>query len=56
LLAAAGCLAAGNRLFQPIRPYCWQFDSFLDAATIGTSPLVEIPITTMPLLRAPIHG
>jgi hypothetical protein len=31
---------------RPIRPYRWR---------IGDSGLVEIPVTTMPLLRTPIH-
>lgn len=32
--------------FRPIRPYYWQ---------VGEARLLEIPVTTMPLFRAPIH-
>jgi peptidoglycan/xylan/chitin deacetylase (PgdA/CDA1 family) len=33
--------------FQPLKPYRWQ---------IGESSLVEIPVTTMPLFKTPIHA
>lgn len=33
--------------FRPLKPYCWQTDN-------GT--LLEIPVTTLPLLRSPIHA
>ncbi len=33
--------------FQPIRPYCWQ---------VGQRRLLEIPVTTMPLFKLPIHA
>jgi hypothetical protein len=32
--------------FRPIRPYLWRTDA---------GGLIEIPVTTMPLLRLPIH-
>jgi hypothetical protein len=32
---------------RPIRPYWWQLD--------GSARLLEIPVTTMPLFRVPIH-
>lgn len=32
--------------FRPLRPYRWQ---------VGERGLVEVPVTTMPLLRTPIH-
>lgn len=32
--------------FRPLRPYAW---------TIGDQRLTELPVTTMPLLRLPIH-
>src|SRR5581483_5106893 len=32
--------------FQPLNPYKWQFD---------TGELIEIPVTTLPLVRIPIH-
>jgi hypothetical protein len=38
-----GTFAAG---FRPIRPYRWQ---------TAAGPLLEVPVTTMPLLRLPIH-
>ena len=34
---------------RPIRPYCWKLD---DDAQEG---LIEIPLTTMPILRIPFH-
>jgi peptidoglycan/xylan/chitin deacetylase (PgdA/CDA1 family) len=33
--------------FQPLKPYKWQ---------IGESSLVEIPVTTLPLFKTPIHA
>jgi len=41
--------------FRPLRPYWWQFGE--DEANISPTPrrLLEIPITTLPLLRAPFH-
>ena len=33
--------------FKPLRPYAWKST---------TVPLLEIPVTTMPVLRSPIHG
>jgi hypothetical protein len=33
-------------VLAPIRPYLWQ----------GAGGMVELPVTTMPLLRVPIHG
>lgn len=38
-----------KEVFRPITPYVWEFD---DRAR---GP-VEIPVTTMPILRIPIHG
>jgi peptidoglycan-N-acetylglucosamine deacetylase len=35
--------------FQPIKPYCWTLDG--DAQ----EELIEIPLTTMPILKIPIH-
>jgi peptidoglycan/xylan/chitin deacetylase (PgdA/CDA1 family) len=32
--------------FRPLKPYCWK---------MKTGSLIEIPVTTMPLLRIPIH-
>jgi peptidoglycan/xylan/chitin deacetylase (PgdA/CDA1 family) len=32
--------------FRPLRPYRWR---------VGSGGLIEIPVTTMPLLRTPIH-
>jgi hypothetical protein len=31
---------------RPLKPYCWELED---------GPLLEIPVTTMPLLRAPFH-
>jgi len=49
-------MARRNQLFgtwrevlRPINPYRWAFDDM-------DSDLVEVPVTTMPLLRLPIHG
>ncbi len=36
---------------RPLKPYRWE----LPEANSGTSTLVEIPVTTMPLFRVPIH-
>ncbi|OXM56123.1 polysaccharide deacetylase [Amycolatopsis thailandensis] len=36
------------RVLAPVHPYHW--------TTPGGSRLVELPVTTMPLLRTPIHG
>ncbi|MEV7550373.1 polysaccharide deacetylase family protein [Amycolatopsis sp. NPDC089917] len=36
------------RVFAPVHPYRWR--------TADGSALVELPVTTMPLLRTPIHG
>jgi peptidoglycan/xylan/chitin deacetylase (PgdA/CDA1 family) len=33
--------------FRPLKPYCWELEA--------GSELIEIPVTTMPLLRLPIH-
>jgi hypothetical protein len=33
--------------WQPLRPYLW---------TLGQDELVEVPVTTLPLLRVPFHG
>ena len=35
-----------SEVFRPIRPYLWD---------VTGSPLLEIPVTTLPLLRLPIH-
>ena len=35
-----------NEGFRPLKPYCWR---------IETGSVIEIPVTTMPLLRIPIH-
>jgi hypothetical protein len=32
--------------FRPNRPYCWKTEA---------GPLVEVPVTTMPIFRVPIH-
>lgn len=32
--------------FRPIRPYCWRMD---------TGTLIEVPVTTMPVFKMPIH-
>jgi peptidoglycan-N-acetylglucosamine deacetylase len=32
--------------FRPLKPYCWDLNG---------SPLLEIPVTTMPILRTPFH-
>ncbi|WP_410614182.1 polysaccharide deacetylase family protein [Amycolatopsis sp. lyj-109] len=37
-----------SRVLAPVHAYRWQ--------TCGGSALVELPVTTMPLLRTPIHG
>lgn len=42
-----GTVADGLR---PLRPYRWEIPG-----VVATKPLVELPVTTMPLLRAPIH-
>lgn len=42
-----GTLADGLR---PLRPYRWEIPDI-----ISTQPLIELPVTTMPLLRVPIH-
>ncbi len=34
---------------RPLKPYRWELSG------AGNSPLVEIPVTTMPLFRVPIH-
>ncbi len=36
-------------VFRPITPYVWEFDD-------RESSVVEIPVTTMPLFRVPIHA
>jgi hypothetical protein len=39
---------------QPLRPFHWQFDE--PAGLPGAAQrLVEIPVTTLPILRTPIH-
>jgi peptidoglycan-N-acetylglucosamine deacetylase len=50
-------LAQRKRLFgawtdglRPLRPYWWQLES-----TSGDGRLLEIPVTTLPMLRVPIH-
>jgi peptidoglycan/xylan/chitin deacetylase (PgdA/CDA1 family) len=35
-----------SEVFRPLKPYLWQ---------IGDHRMLEIPVTTMPLVRAPIH-
>ncbi|MDT8910148.1 polysaccharide deacetylase family protein [Amycolatopsis sp. PS_44_ISF1] len=37
-----------SRVFAPVHPYRWRTDT--------GARLVELPVTTMPLLRTPIHG
>jgi hypothetical protein len=37
--------------FQPIRPYKWQED-----VGLGSDGLIEIPVTTMPILKVPFHA
>jgi len=37
-----------SRVLAPVHAYRWR--------TSGSSALVELPVTTMPLLRTPIHG
>jgi len=37
-----------SRVLAPVHAYRWR--------TCGSSALVELPVTTMPLLRTPIHG
>jgi peptidoglycan/xylan/chitin deacetylase (PgdA/CDA1 family) len=37
-----------SRVLAPVHPYRWR--------TVEGSALVELPVTTMPLLRTPIHG
>jgi hypothetical protein len=32
---------------RPVKPYLWHFE--------GAAPLLEIPVTTMPILRTPFH-
>ena len=34
--------------FRPIRPYCWRTGAH-------HTPLVEIPVTTIPIIRTPMH-
>ena len=36
--------------FRPIRPYKWRVD-----AGLGSDGLIEIPVTTMPILKVPFH-
>lgn len=38
-----------KEVFRPIKPYLWDFDD-------RESGVVEIPVTTMPLFRVPIHA
>jgi hypothetical protein len=38
---------------RPLRPFWWQADKSLGA--FGGQRLLEIPVTTLPLLRVPIH-
>lgn len=38
-----------KEVFRPITPYVWEFDD-------RASAVVEIPVTTMPLFRVPIHA
>lgn len=37
-----------SRVLAPVHAYRWR--------TCGSSALVELPVTTMPLLRTPVHG
>lgn len=38
--------------FRPLRPYVWNLG---EETLAGTGSLVEIPVTTMPLFKVPIH-
>jgi peptidoglycan/xylan/chitin deacetylase (PgdA/CDA1 family) len=40
---------------RPIRPYWWQFAGQSASAALEKRRLLEIPVTTLPLLRVPIH-
>lgn len=48
--ALFGKLSDGLR---PLKPYRWQLD---DDAANGANSLVEIPVTTMPVFKVPIHA
>lgn len=48
----AALFGGAREVLRPIHPYEW---SRRDAANSGSN-LVEIPVTTMPLARVPIHG
>jgi len=39
--------------FRPLRPYHWEIKSTDES--VGSSRLLEIPVTTMPLFKIPIH-
>ncbi len=38
--------------FRPLRPYQWNLN---EAGQVPGKPLLEIPVTTMPLFKVPIH-
>lgn len=42
-------------MLQPIRPYWWEVRANHDDVGCEPRRLLEIPVTTMPLLRVPIH-
>jgi peptidoglycan-N-acetylglucosamine deacetylase len=41
--------------FRPLRPYWWQFGERASGALAPPARLLEIPVTTLPLFRVPIH-
>jgi peptidoglycan-N-acetylglucosamine deacetylase len=40
---------------RPIRPFWWQFTEATAGGTSNGPRLLEIPVTTLPLMRVPIH-
>jgi len=42
-------------VFRPVRPYWWQQDGHSPSGMPAPERLLEIPVTTMPLFRVPLH-
>ena len=41
--------------FQPLKPYQWSMDGHQTGENIRENGLTEIPVTTMPIVKVPIH-
>lgn len=41
-----GLFGSFSDAFRPVKPYCWQ---------LGDKELTELPVTTMPIFKTPIH-